>query len=212
MNLLDIPVDPDAVQARHWIVVELSKPEYQAAKPTWFDRLSSAVWDWLSSLRLGTDGVTQGPVLVVVTVVVLAAIVAAFLVFGRPRLGATSDASGPLFRRGDERRSADIRRSALAAAARAEWTIGIEEMFRAIARRLDERTIVSAMPGSTARDVAVKAGEAIPALADDLAAAAVAFDEVRYLGGEGTEAVFRRLEALEADTRSERPEPAGARR
>ena len=55
-----VPVDPDADQARRWIVAELSKPEYQAAQPTLFDRVSAAFWDWLTSLDLSGAGVGRG--------------------------------------------------------------------------------------------------------------------------------------------------------
>jgi hypothetical protein len=48
--LLRIPVDPDSPEAKQWLIDELSKPQYQAAKPTWFDLLAKSINDWLSSL------------------------------------------------------------------------------------------------------------------------------------------------------------------
>ncbi len=77
---LDVPVDPSSPQAQDWLRNELAKPEYQAAKPTWFDLASKAVQDWLGSLFNGPTG-DAGPVLLLVVVLVVAAlIVAAFLI------------------------------------------------------------------------------------------------------------------------------------
>src|SRR5690606_30728862 len=49
---LDAPVEPESDEARRLILDELSRPQYAAAQPTWFDQLASAVWDWLTNLRL----------------------------------------------------------------------------------------------------------------------------------------------------------------
>jgi hypothetical protein len=200
----DLPVDPNAPTAREWIIRELAKPEYQAAQPTWFDRLSSAVWGWLKSLNLGTNSLTQGPVLIAIVAVVLAAIVAAFLIFGPPRLGRRSGITGVLFGEDDERDSSAMRRAAESAAAGGDWALAIEEMFRAIARGLAERTIVSTSPGSTARDFAARTAAAMPASAEAVLAAAVAFDEVRYLGRDGTPAAYRQTAELEQQLRAAR--------
>lgn len=200
----DVPVDPDAPTAREWIIRELVKPEYQAAQPTWFDRLSSAVLAWFQSLSLGTNSLTQGPVLIAIVAVVLAAIVSAFLIFGPPRLGRRSTVAGVLFGEDDERDSATMRRAAESAAATGDWALGIEEMFRAIARGLAERTIVGTSPGTTARDFAGRTAVAIPAQGSAVLAAAVAFDEVRYLGKDGTEAAYRQTAELERQLRGAR--------
>jgi hypothetical protein len=203
----DIPVDPDAGEARRWIIEELSKPAYQAAQPNWFDRLSSAVWNWLTSLHFG-DGGASWPVILIVVIVIAVAVVAAFLIFGAPRFNRRSTANGALFGIEDERDAAAMRASASAAAATGDWTLAIEELFRAVARGLAERMIVTTSPGTTARDFAARAGRAFPALATDLAAAARAFDEVRYLGRPGSEQAYRTVVALEQTLRSAHPELA----
>ena len=38
-----VPVDPEPPEARQWLVDELSKPQYQAAKPTLFDQIAKAI-------------------------------------------------------------------------------------------------------------------------------------------------------------------------
>ena len=112
-----VPVDPDADQARRWIVAELSKPEYQAAQPTLFDRVSAAFWDWLTSLDLSGAGVGRGPLLVAGAVLLVAAIIAAYLIFGAPRLNRRSRVSGALFGVDDDRDAAAMRSAAESAAA-----------------------------------------------------------------------------------------------
>ncbi|CAN5202993.1 DUF4129 domain-containing protein [soil metagenome] len=211
--LSDVPVDPNGDEARKWLIDELAKPEYAQAQPTWFDRLSAGFFDWLSSLKFDIGDGFQAPVLAVVGVVILAALVTAFLIFGPPRLGRRSTVAGALFGKDDARGSDELRRAATAAARSGDWATAIEELFRALARGLAERTIVTTMPGTTAREFSVRAGDAFPQFAAQLTSVAAVFDGVRYLGAAGTEAGYRDLEQLETAVRAARPaqlEPVGA--
>lgn len=201
----DVPVDPSAPDAAQLLITELSKPVYQAAKPTWFDLLAKAIQDWLASLQLG--GVQGPPALglaVIVTLVVLG-IVVAFLIFGLPRLNRRSTVSGSLFGDDDSRSAATIRQDATTAATRGDYSTAVAEMFRAIARGLAERSIITTSPGTTARDFALTASTPFPELAEPLRASAAAFDQVRYLGQVGTAEQFQQAAALENDLRSSRP-------
>jgi hypothetical protein len=56
----------------------------------------------------------------------------------------------------------------------------VVERFRAIARELEERALLSPQPGRTAREVARDGGAALPELASDLLVAAHHFDDVSY--------------------------------
>ncbi|MHC5795284.1 DUF4129 domain-containing protein [Lacisediminihabitans sp. FW035] len=207
---LDVPVDPDSAEAQRWIIQELAKPEYRAAQPTWFDRASKAFWDWLQSLKIDSGPGVQGPILIIALLVVVAALVAAFFIFGTPRLNRRSSGGGALFGDEDTRDAAAMRRSAEDAAARSDWVLAIEEIFRSIARGLAERTLVTVSPGTTARDFAVRAGTVLPAFSERLSAAASVFDDVRYLGREGTEEAYRSASSLESDLRAARPALASA--
>jgi hypothetical protein len=204
--LFDIPVDPGSPQAQDWIRNELARPEYQAAKPTWFDVASKAVQDWLEALFSGPSG-DAGPVLLVVVVLIIAAlIVVAFVVFGRPRVNRRADSARRSLFGADDARSADeLRRSAAGAARSADWPLAIEEQFRAIAAALDERTLVEVRPGTTANEFAARAARAAPAQAAALRQAARTFDEVRYLDRPGSEAGFLQLVALDQDLQRLRP-------
>ncbi|MBB5632627.1 hypothetical protein BKA04_000850 [Cryobacterium mesophilum] len=202
---LDVPVDPDGDQARQWIIDELSKPEYQAAKPTWWDLLFTSFWDWFTSLDLTGGGALQTPLLTALIVVVAAAIITAFIIFGRPRRNRRSAIIGSLFGQDENRDAAALRRAASAAAAERNWTLAIEELFRALARMLAERVLVTTDPGTTAHGFAARASAVFPDSATQLDEGADAFDAVRYLGRDGTEPAYEALVALERTLRTAHP-------
>jgi hypothetical protein len=208
-----IPVDPDAPEAQQWLRDELAKAPYQAAQPTWFDRLSQAVLDWFSSLTFDGGG-GNGWFALIGTLVGVAVLVAALLIFGLPRRARRRrEQADGLFAEDDHRTAAQLRRAAAAAAAAANWTLAEEEAFRAIAKGLAERTIVRPTPGTTAHSVAELASVAFPAEQVRLRAGAGVFESVRYLGGSGTEAGYRALVDLDADLQATRPrvtEPVAA--
>ena len=206
---LAVPVDPDAPEAQRWLIAELSKSAYQAAKPSLFDQLAKQLNDWITSLINGLGSVQipgAGNLLTLVIVIaVVVVLVIAFLVFGLPRLNRRSAAVGELFGDDDARTAAALRRDAERAAAEGDYTSAIAELFRALARGLDERTLVSAYPGSTARDVAERAGVVFPDAASRLLSAAHDFDGVRYLGAVGTRPAWDALVTLERELRTAKP-------
>lgn len=208
MTPFAIPVDPDSPEAQRWLNEELAKSPYQAARPSWLDQLAKIITDWINSLVNGLGSVQvpgAGTALnLVVGAMVIVLLVVAFLVFGLPRLNRRSAVTGELFGEDDARDAASLRRDAERAAESGDYTTAITELFRALARRLDERTLVSFFPGSTARDVAVRAGQVFPDAAGPLLDAARAFDAVRYLDAVGTAAQWERLVALERELRSAR--------
>lgn len=214
LGMLGIPVDPDAPDAQQWLRDELAKAPYQAAQPTWFDRLSQSIFDWFSTLSF-TGGGSNGWLAVVGTVIGIAVVVAAVLIFGVPRRARRrrQQAAG-LFAEDDRRTAIQLRNAAAAAAATADWTLACEEAFRAIAAGLAERTVVRPTPGTTAHSVAELASAAFPAERARLLDGAGVFESVRYLGGRGTESGYRALVALDTDLQSTRPQvsqPVAAR-
>jgi hypothetical protein len=205
LTALEVPVDPDPPEARDWLIDELAKPVYQAAQPTLFDRIAKAIADWLASLQFGD---IQGPPALgfgVIIALVVVGLVVAFLIFGVPRLNRRSAVAGSLFGDDDDRTAVRMREDAEEAAARGDFSAAIAEMFRAIARGLAERTIVTTTPGTTARDFARRAGLVFPDLADSLVESAAAFDDVRYLGRDGTHERYRDMASLERSLRAARP-------
>ncbi|TPW73584.1 DUF4129 domain-containing protein [Schumannella sp. 10F1B-5-1] len=201
------PVDPDAPEAREWILRELAKSEYQAAKPTLFDQIADRFWKWIQSLQVPVaDGAPPLGLLLLLGVVVVVVVIA-LLVWGVPRANRRSrrGADGELFGAKDERDAAALRRAADQAARAGDWPLAIAERFRAIARALTERTAVTLTPGTTAADAARRAGAVFPAQADGLARGAAAFDDVRYLGGGGSREAYDELVALDRELAGARP-------
>ena len=203
--LTGIPVDPDAPHARQWLIDELAKPEYQAAKPSWFDLLAQAVKDWFASLTLPSASGAGNVFLIVAIVAVLALIVAAFLVFGVPRR-ARRTRTGTVLDADDGRTADRLRADAAAAAAAGRWSDAVVDRFRAIALALRERTVVTMMPGTTAHEVAERAAPVFPAHAGALRQAAAVFDAVRYLGRTGTADDYDTLTRLDDALRGSRPQ------
>ncbi len=202
---VDVPVDPEPPEARDWLIDELSKPVYQSAKPTLFDRIAAAIRDWIESLQFGD---VQGPPafgLGVVIALVAVALVVAFLIFGLPRLNRRSSVTGSLFGDDDSRTAAMMRRDAETSARAGDYSAAVVEMFRAIARGLAERTIVTTTPGTTATGFASRTGELFPGLTGRLTSGAAIFDEVRYLGRSGTAEQYRAIADLESELRTARP-------
>ena len=202
----DVPVDPDSPDARKLLFDELAKPEYAAARPTLIDRIAQAIQDWLRSFGASDDGSVPDLFPLLVTVLIVGLIVAAFVIFGRPRLRRKSQSAGALFSdSGDARSAAQLRASAYAAAAAGDFVVAIEEMFRAVARQLAERTVVSVTPGTTAQEFASRAGRAFPDHADRLMSGARAFDGVRYLDQPGSREAFDEVAALDRDISAAKP-------
>jgi hypothetical protein len=201
----DVPVDPGAGEARQWLVRELAKPEYLSAQPTWFDRLSAAFASWLASLAQGDLGAAGLPLLIGLLAIVAGAILAAFLLVGAPRRRRRSSLVTAIFDQTDDRDAAALRRAAETAARSGDWSTAIQELFRAIARSLEERTLVDTSPGTTARGLATRAARHFPSLSEPLRAAASSFDAVRYLGHAGSASAYAQLAALDQALSGARP-------
>jgi hypothetical protein len=208
------PLTPTVDGAREQLQNELSKPPYQAARPTLFDDLWNAIVKWFDSLASPGTGVggLSGPalILIIVGIVILAALVVGFILFGLPRLNRQSVASGSLFGEEDERDSAALRRAADAAAASGDYSSAIEEAYRAIARGLEERGVVSTFPGTTAHGFSALAAVPFPSAGAALESAADLFDGVRYLGASGTERDWSVVRDLERGLARTRPQLNGA--
>jgi hypothetical protein len=96
-------------------------------------------------------------------------------------------------------------------AAGGDFALAVLERYRALARDLDERTLVAVFPGTTARAFARDAAAVFPGESAELAAAAEVFDGIRYAGRTGTREQADRVGALDdrlAAARPRLPEPA----
>jgi len=199
-----VPLTPGAEEARRLLQRELAEREYVAAQPTWLDRAADAFWSWVAGIRFGDAEGAPAAALVVALVVVAAVVVGVLLVYGLPRLNRRSSRSAEVFGVDDDRDADVLRASARAAAEAGDLERAVAEAFRALARSLVERDVLSTSPGTTARAVGEHAGVLFPSHADRLRAAARSFDEVRYLDRPGSEAAYRAVTELDRDLQSER--------
>jgi len=197
-------LDPSREVAREWARRELSDPAYARARPGWVTRLARWLLARLQDLQV-PDGLAPGRTLgLVLLLVLLAGVVAMVLSRTGPlrRAGRTNRAGAVL---DEHRTAAEHRCLADEAAAAGRWTTAVRERFRAVARSLEERTVLDERAGRTALETATEAGGAMPAVSVDLRSAARLFDDVVYGGRPATAAHDRQLRQLDDQVAAARP-------
>ncbi len=201
------PLTPDGDEAREWAKRELADPVYDIAEPTPFDRIARAIGDFIQSiLSPDVSGGWASAFAVVAAVVVVVVIVAAFLVWGMPRASRRAARASPvILGEAEVRSAAQLRAEAERHARAGEWDAAVVLRFRSLVRGCLERGVVDTPPGATVHAFARAASRAFPDLADELEAAAVAFDDVRYLRRPGTAETYRLVAATEDAVTRARP-------
>ncbi|WP_091231889.1 DUF4129 domain-containing protein [Microbacterium sp. 3J1] len=203
---------PDGDEAREWAEVELSNPRYADAKPTWFDLLARDIGRFLADLFSPENGANVGPsALIVVCVVVFAALVAALIIWGRPRRSrAVSGRRTDLLGATDDRTAAQLRADAERSARAGDWDEATILRFRALARGLLERDLIDPSPGATAQAIAREVSHVLPTEASAVRSAAASFDDVRYLRHPATAERYAELAATDDRFVAARPEAVTA--
>lgn len=193
-RLASIPVAPDRNLARAWAQRELARQEYQDARPGPLQRALDWIGDRLQNLNLGAG---PGPGLGLLVVALLVFAVAGYLIYRAGGLHRTVRRRTAAVLPDVHTSAADHRAQADRYAADRQWDLAVVERFRAIARDLEERTLLSPQPGRTAVEVARDSGAAVPELAGELLQAAHYFDQVSYGHlpvGEPADLALRRLD------------------
>jgi hypothetical protein len=98
--------------------------------------------------------------------------------------------------------AAQHRATAEGYAAEGNWAAAIRHRLRAVARQLEETGVLNPAPGRTANELATDAGAALPHLGDELAQAAMAFNDVTYGERPGTQAAYQMIADLDDHLRS----------
>ena len=204
--LAGLPIVPDPDEARRWAEEELSRPEYTATEPTVFDRVARAVGDFIADLFRSSPSIAwDGLLAVVLIVVAVLLVVAAFLIWGRPRALRRSHAQDAGLFSAAETSAAQLRAQAAERAAAQDWDEAIVLRFRGLARGLAERGVVDPVPGATVHAFARQAIRAFPAESARLEEAAAAFDDVRYLRRPGTPELYALVSAVDDAVAQTRP-------
>ena len=195
MPTIDIDSDAAHEAAQH----ELAKPIYP--KPSLTDRLL----DWISELfyRLmeATAGVPGGWFTLGVVGILLAIAIVVSIRIARRTMRTNRGGGYALFGE-HELSAAEHRATAEQYAAAGNWSAAIRHRLRAVARQLEESSVLDPVPGRTATELARDAGRAIPTLAAELSRAAEAFNDVTYGERPGTEAAYRMIADLDNHLRS----------
>ncbi len=207
---------PDGDEAQQWAEDELSKPEYQQAKPNWFDQLVRDVVDGIIGLFNGDGTGSVAPIaLTIIAIVLIAAIVVALIIWGRPRASRAARRRTDLLGERDDRTAAQLRADADRAAKAGDPGAAVVLRFRAIARSLLERDLIDPAPGATAQGISREASSVFPALAGRLHDAAVLFDRTRYLDVAADGSDYRTMTEIDAAVAAATPlyqaEPATVR-
>ena len=178
--LASIPVDPDRETARRMVVEELGKPAYRQTKGL-LQRLLEWVGERLSELG-SLGGELSGTWIAIIVMAVVLVVAAIALVVAGPvrRRRAVRTTVGAVLGRDDARTAAQIRASAVAAAADGDLALATVERFRAIVRSLEERALLEEVPSRTAEEAAADAGVFFPTYAQSILPAARLFDAVLY--------------------------------
>jgi hypothetical protein len=172
-----VPVQPERDQARSWAVQELSRREYQEARPSLVERALTWLGDVLDRVDFGTGA---PPGLGLLALGLLVAGVAIYAVRRAGGLHANARRRAEAVLPAGRSTAAEHRAAAERHAQAGDWDLAVVERFRAIAREFEERALLRPQPGRTAVEVARDGGAVLPELAADLLAAARWFDDVSY--------------------------------
>lgn len=211
----DVPVTPDADEARRWAVEELAKRIYHEEESL-LERLWNAIFDFFRSFLQSVGGVlNETPPAVTIGFIVLVLLVAVALALwlgGRVQLARKRRVEQDAVLEHDDRTAVQLTRAADEAATAGDFHAAVLQRFRAIIRDLDERGLLEDRPGLTAREATRLASAALPHLTAEFSAAADLFCDARYGHREPTrddDAALRDLAARAAAGARTASTPAG---
>lgn len=174
----EVPVVPDADQAREWAREELADPIYHQ-RPSLLNQAIDWILEQLNRMLDAAGNVDVRLASLVLGVLLVVGVAAVLLVAGPVRRSRRQRGSAEVFT-DDDRTAAEMRAAADAFAAAGRWNEATLDRFRAILRSLEERAVVDERPGWTADEASAVAASALPPCADDLRTASRLFDDVCY--------------------------------
>lgn len=190
MPTVDIDRESAAEAAQH----ELAKPIYEHPSP--LDRLVNWIIEHLNYLEFRASDFPGGWFTIVVTALILIAVVVLLVRIARRAVRTKGGADFGLFESA-ELTAAEHRAAAELAASQGDWASAIRHRLRAVARQLEERTILTPVPGRTANELAADASRELPSLAPEFRSSAEIFNDVSYGERPGTEQSYRKIADLD---------------
>jgi Domain of unknown function (DUF4129) len=134
-----------------------------------------------------------------IVVVIVVVVVIVFWRVGVPRRAA---AMGGVLAPGEANTAAQHRALAEQAAAGGDWHTAVVERMRAIARELEERSVLEPRPGRTATELARETAPLLPSAAAGLGRSAEEFNSVAYGGAEANAEQLNVLVATDETVRA----------
>ncbi|MUM19663.1 DUF4129 domain-containing protein [Mycobacterium sp. CBMA271] len=186
-------VDVDRETAADAAQRELAKPIYEHPSP--LDRFATWLAERLDDLEFRAGHVPGGWFTILVTTLIVIAVVVLLVRIAR-RSVRTKGADFGLFESG-ELTAAQHRVDAELAASQGDWASAIRHRLRAVARQLEERTILTPVPGRTANELATDAGRELPSLSQEFRSCAEIFNDVSYGDRPGTLQSYRQIADLD---------------
>ena len=200
MSTIDIDRDAAHEAAQH----ELGKPIYPKASLT--ERLMDWIDELLYKLANAGSSVPGGWLTLSVLLILLAIAIVVAVRIARRTMRTNRGGTYSLFGE-HELSAAEHRATAEQYAAEGNWSAAIRHRLRAVARQLEESSVLDPIAGRTATELARDAGRAIPNLATELNRAAEAFNDVTYGERPGTEPAYRMIADLDDHLRSRTSAP-----
>lgn len=192
-----IDIDRDA--AHEAAQRELNKPIYP--KHSVSDMIMEKINEFFMRLLEKSSQVSGGWFTVSVLLILVAIGVIVAIHIARNTMRTNRGGDYELFEAG-QLSAAQHRATAESFAAEGNWAAAIRHRLRAVARELEETGVLTQVPGRTANELAVDAGEALPHLTGELSQAATAFNDVTYGERPGTQAAYQMIVDLDDHLRS----------
>ncbi|HYB35266.1 MAG TPA: DUF4129 domain-containing protein [Mycobacterium sp.] len=201
-------VDIDRDAAHHAAQRELAKAIYPKGSPQ--QRFHDWVDDLLYRLIQKGSSIPGGWFAITVLLIVLAIAVAVAIHTVRRTMRTNRGGDYQLFD-ATELSADQHRTTAKGFAAEGNWAAAIRHRLRAVARQLEEASVLNPAPGRTASELARDAGASLPHLVHEFSQAATAFNDVTYGERPGTSAAYRMIVDLDDHLPSRSPAgPPGA--
>ena len=187
-------IDIDSDAAHDAAQRELQKPIYP--KPGLTERLLEWINELLYRLADAGSRIPGGWFTLSVLLIILAVAVIVAIRIAQRTMRTNRGARYALFNEHDLG-AAEHRATAEQYAAAGNWAAAIRHRLRAVARQLEDTGVLDAIPGRTATELARDAGQALPALAAELAQAATSFNDVTYGERPGTKSAYQLIADLD---------------
>jgi hypothetical protein len=175
----DVPVQPDADQARSWLKAELLDPIYHE-NGSLLETIRAWIIEKVQEALSAVSAVGSNRAALVVVAIALITATVALLVAGPVRRARSTARLSHDVLVDDTRSASELRAASAVHADAGRFNEAVLDRFRAVLRSLEERTVLDPRPGRTADEAAREAGHRFPQHSTAFQDAGHLFDDVCY--------------------------------